>query len=78
MKLEITDMNFLNNEDWIFKLVDNVGNIYHVMNDKFYKANDLRNPISKHEFDYYDIGTVINAAVIMVDGKILLQKFEKE
>jgi len=74
MKLEITDLNFLNKEEWIFKLVDNVGNIYHIMNDKFYKANDLRSPISKHELDYYDIGIVINASFIIADGKNIVTK----
>ncbi|MDP9080020.1 MAG: hypothetical protein M3O71_21550 [Bacteroidota bacterium] len=67
MKLTITDTNFTNSKDWIFKLSDIDSNSYFVMNAEYYKHLDLKSPITKKHLDYFDKGLVIEAQIKTFD-----------
>jgi hypothetical protein len=69
MRLRITDMNFTTRHDWLFKLVDENGNDFYIMNEAFYKNHNLKSPITKKELDYYDRGQWITASVEQINGK---------
>jgi translation elongation factor P/translation initiation factor 5A len=69
MRLRITDMNFTTRHDWLFKLIDENGNDFYIMNEAFYKNHNLKSPITKKELDYYDRGQWITASVEQINGK---------
>lgn len=69
MKLKITDTNFTVRHDWLFKLADENGNDFYIMNEAFYKKHYLKSPITKKELDYYDRGQWISASVEQLEGK---------
>lgn len=69
MRLKITDTNFTTKHDWLFKLVDENGNDFYIMNEAFYKKNNFKSPITKKELDYYDRGYWIFASVEQIEGK---------
>lgn len=69
MRLRITDTNFTTKFNWLFKLSDENGNIFYIMNESFYKSHSLKSPITKKELDYFDRGQWINAHIDLFDGK---------
>ena len=69
MKLRIADTNFTTRHDWLFKLADENGNDFYIMNEAFYKNHNVKSPITKKELDYYDKGQWITASVVQIDGK---------
>lgn len=69
MRLRITDANFTTRHDWLYKLADENGNVFYIMNEAFYKKHQFKSPISKRELDYYDKGQWITASVEQIDGK---------
>ena len=60
MNLKVSNVNFTTEYDWIFKLVDIEKNKYFIMNNDFYKSNNLKTPISRIQLDSLDIGHPIN------------------
>ena len=52
MRLRITNTNFTTKHDWLFKLADENGNDFYVMNKVFYEKHNLKSPITKKELDY--------------------------
>lgn len=72
MRLKIIDVNFTNDHDWVFKLQDEKGNHFFIMNQLFYKAHGLKSPITKKELDSYDKGQWINVILKEVAGKIIV------
>jgi hypothetical protein len=58
MRLKITDINFTNEYNWIFKLSDGI-NEYYILTNDFYEKMRIKTPISKKELDYLDIGQSI-------------------
>jgi hypothetical protein len=69
MQLTIVDINFLNSENWIFKLKDLGENNYYILNSEFYKQHNLISPIDKTHLDYLDKGDSITAIVKELKGK---------
>lgn len=69
MRLKITDTNFTAKYEWLFKLSDEDGNDFYIMNEAFYKNHGFKSPITKKELDYYDRGQWITAFVEQIDGK---------
>lgn len=63
MRIKITDVNFTKQHEWIFKLVNEFGDVYYIMNELFYKKHNLKTPLTKRELDTYDRGQWINASV---------------
>jgi hypothetical protein len=55
MRLKVIDVCFTDAEDWIYKLSDGISDFY-VLIDHYYALYRLKNPISKHELDYLDVG----------------------
>lgn len=69
MRLRITEVNFTTEHDWLFKLTDESGDAFYIMNESFYKKQNLKSPITKKELDYYDKGQWINVYVKEIDSK---------
>ena len=69
MRLRITDTNFTTRHDWLFKLADENGNDFYIMNEAFYKNHNFKSKITKKELDYYDRGQWITASVEQIEGK---------
>ena len=61
MKLKIIDTNFKNDADWLFKLADQEGVIYYILENDFYRQLKIKTPVTKKHLDYYDKGTTIEA-----------------
>lgn len=72
MRLKIIDVNFTDGQDWIFKLQDEEGNHFFIMNYFFYKEHGLKSPVTKKELDSYDKGQWINVILKEVAGKIIV------
>lgn len=69
MRLRITDTNFTTRHDWLFRLVDENGNDFYIMNEAFYKNHNFKSPVTKKELDYYDTEQWITASVAQINGK---------
>ncbi len=69
MRLRITEVNFTIKHEWLFKLKDESGDEFYIMNESFYKRNFSDSPITKHELDYFDKGLTINAIIKEAEGK---------
>ena len=69
MRLKIVDINFTTKHDWLFKLVNENGNNFYIINESFYKNRNFKSPITKKELDYYDRGQWITASAEQIDGK---------
>ena len=69
MRLRITDTNFTTKFDWLFKLADEKGQDFYIMDESFYKQHNLKSPITRKELDYYDRGQWITASVKEIGGK---------
>ena len=69
MRLKITATNFTTRYIWLFKLADENGNDFYIMNEAFHKNHNLKSPITKKELDYYDRGQWITASVAQINGK---------
>lgn len=69
MRLRITDTNFTTKFNWLFKLSDENGNDFYIMNESFYKNHYLKSPITKKELDYLDRGQWITALVEFIDNQ---------
>jgi len=67
MRLKITSVNFTQKHDWLFKLADENGIEYFIMDSHFYTDHKLPSPINKHYLDYYEKGISINASIKEVD-----------
>lgn len=63
MKLTITHSNFSAENDWIFKLKDDEGNTFYILNSKYYRDAKLKSPITRNQLHYYYKGSVIEAEV---------------
>jgi len=68
MKLKITNTNFTTNYDWLFKLSDENGDDFYIMNEHFYKNRHLKSPVTRKELDYFDKGQWVNANAEVIDG----------
>lgn len=75
MMLTITGTNFTTSFDWLFKLSDDKGDDFYIMDNKFYKSHKIKDIITKKELDYFDKGTVINCVVEEIDGKNVVVNF---
>lgn len=69
MRLKITAVNFTTENDWIFKLTDENGGDFFIMNVVFYRKYNFKDPLEKRELDYFDKGQWINACVDLIEGK---------
>lgn len=69
MRLKITDTNFTTKQVWLFKLADENGNEFYIMDEPFYTNHSLKNPITKKELDYYDRGHWITAKIKQIEDK---------
>lgn len=58
MRLEVKEVNFTMEKEWIFKLSDGFSD-YYILDYNGYKLKELKNPITKHELDYLDVGSSI-------------------
>jgi hypothetical protein len=72
MRLRIIDTNFTTKFDWLFKLADESGSNFYIMNEQFYKNHNLKSPITKKELDYYYIGQWITSPAKQIDGKFIV------
>lgn len=68
MRLKISEVNFTSQHDWMFKLVNEQGINYFVMNEAFYKRHMQKSPITRKEIDHWDRGQWINATVSTLGG----------
>lgn len=68
MRLRIVETNFTTNYNWLYKLDDENGNDFYIMNESFYKNHNLKSPITKKELDYYDRGQWITASIEQIEG----------
>jgi translation elongation factor P/translation initiation factor 5A len=68
MRLRIIETDFTAHNGWVFKLVNESGNDFYIMDDAYYKKHSLKSPITKKELDYYDKGLWINASVVQIEG----------
>ena len=69
MKLEISDCHFLNDSDWLFKLKDDQGDIFYILNSIEYSKLNIKSPITRRQLDSYDKGVIINAEVRLIASK---------
>lgn len=67
MRLRIIQANFTKKYDWLFKLNDENGNVFFIMNNSFYEINKFKSPITKKELDYFDKGQWITASTVLID-----------
>ncbi|WDF68652.1 hypothetical protein PQ465_20445 [Sphingobacterium oryzagri] len=74
MKLEIVEVNFIEEKDWLVKLTNNDQEIYYVMNSSFYSFYNLKFPLSKKEFDFYAKGIWIDAEAKFLNGKNVVSR----
>jgi translation elongation factor P/translation initiation factor 5A len=72
MRLEVIDTNFLNDFDWLFKLRDEKGSYFYIMNKDFYKTHNIKSPITKNELDYLDKGFWLKCKVEEIDGRAIV------
>lgn len=72
MRLRIIETNFTIKFDWLFKLADESGSNFYIMNKQFYKKHNLKSPITKKELDYYDRGQWISSPAKEIDGKFIV------
>ncbi|MFZ4796241.1 MAG: hypothetical protein ACOYMA_02035 [Bacteroidia bacterium] len=68
MRLKITDTNFTTKYDWLFKLADENGNDFFIMNTTFYEKHGFKSPVTKKELDSYDNEQWVNVIVEKIDG----------
>jgi len=73
MELEVKDVNFTNNYNWLFKLSDGVDE-YYIYNDYFYYEKGLKTPITKKELDSLDVGHSILCEVKDYEGVKVITK----
>lgn len=64
MRLRIIDTNFTTKHDWLFKLADENGNDFYIMNEVFYKKYNFQSPITKKQLDVYDRGQWITTTLV--------------
>lgn len=64
MKLKIIEVNFTSNLNWLYKLINQEGSIFYIMQKDFYDALELHSPVTKRELDCYDTGHFISADVV--------------
>lgn len=55
MRLKIKEISFTNEQNWIFKLSDDISD-YYILDERGYKSKGLKSPITKHELDCWDVG----------------------
>jgi hypothetical protein len=53
IKLTITDINFSNDQDWLFKLKDKDDNVFYILNAECYRQADLKSPVNGKQLHYY-------------------------
>jgi hypothetical protein len=77
MKLTITDTNFSNDQDWLFKLKDEGDNVFYILNAEHYRQLDLKSPITLKQLHYCYRGNEIEAEATEYDTrKIVTSVFE--
>ena len=77
MKLTITDTNFSNDQDWLFKLKDGRDNVFYILNTEHYRQADLKSPINRKQLHYYYKGSEIEAEIIEYEARnIVTSVFE--
>ena len=59
--------DFTNNIEWLFIISDEKENEYLIMNDSFYKKNNLKSPITKRELDSLDEDMIITFEFIKLN-----------
>lgn len=69
MRLKITDTNFTSHPKWLFKLVDEQGCDYYIMQNSFYEEYGLTTPVTKKHLDSLDKGSSIICEYKNVEGK---------
>jgi hypothetical protein len=72
MRLRITETNFTANYNWIFKLSSEQWQEAFIMNSDFYKARNMKSPISKRELDYLDKGYWLKCEVKDIEGILVV------
>lgn len=77
MLLKITDTDFTNAHDWLFKADDKDGNGYYIMNEAFYMGHNRPSPVTKKELDSLDQGEWINARTEIIAGRKIVVRIEK-
>jgi hypothetical protein len=75
MNLRVSNVNFTNEFDWLFKLVDFEKNEFLIMNDYFYKRNNMKSPISRIHMDSLDIGQTINCNFKIINETKIVTSF---
>jgi hypothetical protein len=72
MILKIIATNFSAEINWLFKLIDNSGREYFVMQEGFYKNKGLKSSVTKDKLDTLDIKQNVDCVYELIDEKILL------
>jgi hypothetical protein len=75
MNLRVSNVNFTNEFDWLFKLVDFEKNEFLIMDDYFYKRNNMKSPISRIHMDSLDIGQTINCNFKIINETKIVTSF---
>lgn len=76
MILQIIDINFTTTFNWLYRLTDNTGVEYFVMNDSFYRMHGFKSPVTKKELDTFDIKQSVDCHYESIDGKNIVTKFK--
>jgi hypothetical protein len=71
---KVIEVNFSNQQSWVFKLRNPSGSIYYIMNADFYEQNGIRSPITKRELDCLDVGLTVKGEVQEILGLSVLTK----
>jgi hypothetical protein len=67
IRLKIINVSFTSDINWVFELTDGKTS-YYIFDSDFYRKNNIKNPISKKELDYLDIGYYLKCEVKRIDG----------
>ena len=72
MRLQVSNVNFLEDKDWLFELT-NGQEKYYIMNESFYKKEGLKNPLTKHDLDMLDVGeSILCVARTILDKNVVV------
>jgi hypothetical protein len=75
MILKIIATNFRAEFNWLYKLIDNSGREYYVMQDGFYKIKGFKSPVTKDKLDTLDINQSVDCVYELIDEKNIITKF---
>lgn len=73
MRLKIKEVSFTTEENWTFKLSDDISD-YYILDERSYKSKGFKSPITKHELDYRDVGHSVLCETDEINGLKIVTK----